>query len=337
VRHLRLEGQTRFWGYALSQPGRQEELTTMEVEAPSGVRDSSDSAQDYSPVESQRAWEREAEDNVVERLQKAGLLAPAGDVEKILQTVVNNLEITNKLDIQPDVRCRMLLTSSLESFTVGHTIVVSKGLLDVLPDEASLAMVLAHELGHIVLGHRIDTRYSFDDRLLFPDEQSFQRLRMGRNQNEENAADQKGIELLSNSPYKDKLGSAGLFLQALAKRSGRLPNLISPHLGNRLATSDHILRMAKLMPSAPQLHPNRTDEIAALPLGGRIKVDPWSDRAQMMKSKATPLLSPREKMQFEVTPVRLYLTRLAAPLPAQGGEQTAESRNATPPVNSSTK
>jgi len=39
----------------------------------------------------------------------------------------------------------------LESFTVGHTVVLSRGLIDVLPDEGSLATMLAHELSHVVL------------------------------------------------------------------------------------------------------------------------------------------------------------------------------------------
>ncbi len=67
----------------------------------------------------------------------------------------------------------MLLTTPLESFTIGHTIVVSRGLLDVLPDEASLAMVLARELGHIALGHQLDTRLAFNDRMFFADEDTF--------------------------------------------------------------------------------------------------------------------------------------------------------------------
>src|SRR5205823_8715402 len=104
------------------------------------------------PVHSQHMWEREAEDNVLDRLERAGVLAPEGEVSKVLQTVVNNMEITNNLNIDPEVRCRVLLTTPLESFTVGHTIVVSRGLLDVMPDEASLAMILSHELGHIALG-----------------------------------------------------------------------------------------------------------------------------------------------------------------------------------------
>ena len=101
-------------------------------------------------------WQQQAEDNVLERLQNAGLLAPAGDVDKVLQTVVNNLEVTNNIDLPRPVRTRVLLTSPLETFSVGNTIVISRGLIDVLPDEASLAMVLSHELAHIVLGHNLE-------------------------------------------------------------------------------------------------------------------------------------------------------------------------------------
>jgi len=31
-------------------------------------------------------------------------------------------------------------------------------------------MVLSHELAHVVLGHRLDTKYAFGDRILMPDE-----------------------------------------------------------------------------------------------------------------------------------------------------------------------
>ena len=120
----------------------------------------------------ERAWQRQAEENVLDRLQSAGLMAPVGEVEKVLQTVVDNLIITNNLTLEPEVRCRILLTNPLESFTVGHTIIVSRGLLDVLPDEASLAAVLAHELSHLVLGHELDTKYAFSDRMIFPDDRT---------------------------------------------------------------------------------------------------------------------------------------------------------------------
>src|SRR5438876_8396377 len=308
---LQFKAQTRLWGYDLQHLGRNEEFTQIQVDSPQTVRDQSESAKDASPVEAERMWERQAEDNAVERLQKIGLVAPEGEVDKVLQTVVNNLMVTNNLDIQPEVRCRVLLTSPLESFTIGHTIVVSRGLLDVLPDEASLAMVMAHELSHIVLGHRLDTKLAFNDRMFFPDQETFERLDFGRSASDEDAADKKALELLTNSPYKDKLGSAGLFLRALQDRAPVLPNLISPHLGNGLA-SDKNLRMSSLITNAPALDANRLDQIAALPLGGRMKVDPWSDQVELAKAKPVALTSAREKIPFELTPFFPYLTRLSS-------------------------
>src|SRR6202140_3189929 len=212
-KNLHFKGQTRLWGYDLKALNKNEEFTQILIDSPQPVKDQSDAAADASPVVAQRMWERQAEDNAVDRLQKIGLFAPPGEVDKILATVVNNLLVTNNIDLQSDVRCRILLTAPLESFTIGHTIVISRGLLDVLPDEASLSMVLAHELSHIVLGHRLDTSLAFNDKLFFPDEQSFQRLDFKRNSAEEKAADAKAVELLKNSPYKDKLGTAGLFLK----------------------------------------------------------------------------------------------------------------------------
>ncbi len=311
-RPLRFRAQTRLWGYDLKGLNKNAEFTQILVDSPQSVKDQSDAAADATPVVAQRMWERQAEDNAVERLQKIGLLAPSGEVDKILMTVVNNLLVTNNIDLQSDVRCRVLLTSPLESFTIGHTIVVSRGLLDVLPDEASLAMVLAHELSHIVLGHPFDTKLAFNDRLFFPDEDSFQRLDFKRRSSDEDAADAKALELLKNSPYKDKLGSAGLFLKALQQSAPELPNLIRPHLGNGMASNKSI-RMSVLLASAPELEPQRTDQIAALPLGGRIKLDPWTDQVELAKAKPVALASAREKMPFEITPFFPYLTRYPTP------------------------
>jgi len=311
TKSLHFKAQTRLWGYDLKALNKNEEFTQILVDSPQSVKDQSDAAADASPVVAQRMWERQAEENAVERIQKVGLFAPPGEVDKILCTVVNNLLVTNNIDLQGDVHCRILLTAPLESFTIGHTIVISRGLLDVLPDEASLAMVLAHELGHIVLGHRMDTQLAFNDKLLFPDEDSFQRLDFKRNAADEEAADTKALELLKNSPYKDRLGNAGLFLKALQQKAPDLPNLIRPHLGNSLAAGKSI-RMSTLLASAPELDQKRLDQIAALPLGGRIKVDPWTDQAELSKAKPVALTSAREKMEFEITPVFPYLTRLSS-------------------------
>jgi hypothetical protein len=307
---LHFKAQTRLWGYDLKGLGKSEEFTQILVDSPQSVRDQSEAAADATPVVAERMWEKQAEENVVDRLMKIGLLAPPGDLDKILCTVVNNLLVTNNIDLQGDIHCRVLLTAPLESFTIGHTIVVSRGLLDVLPDEASLAMVLAHELSHIVLGHRLNSKLAFNDKMFFPDEESFKKLDLRHSAAEEEAADTKAMELLRNSPYKDKLGNAGLFLKALQEKAPELPNLIHPHLGDSLAKGRDI-RMSSLEASAPALDEKRLDQIAALPLGGRIKVDPWSDQVELSKAKAVPLNSPHEKMEFEIAPFFPHLTRLS--------------------------
>jgi hypothetical protein len=70
---------------------------------------------------------------------------------------------------------------------------------------------------------------------------------------------------------------------------------------------------AQLINSAPQLQPGKLDQIAALPIGARVKLDPWSDRVELLKAKPVPLLSAREKMPFEVTPFMPFLTRYQKP------------------------
>ncbi|HTM89662.1 MAG TPA: M48 family metalloprotease [Terriglobales bacterium] len=325
------KAQTRLWGYNLKHASHESELTQLTVDSPD-VQDQSAAAQDATPVQSERLWEQQAENNVVERLQQAGLLAPRGEVDTVLETVINNLVVTNNINLPWPVRCRVMLTEPLETFHVGHTIVISRGLLDALPDEASLAMVLSHELGHIVLGHQTDTKFAFLDRMLFSDQYTYQQLGFAHNAADEAAADKKAMELLQSSPYKSKLASAGLFLKALQARSAVLPALLTPHLGNPLAARDRILRMPELMTSAPALEMGKLDQVPALALGGRVKVDPWSDQAELVKSPSVPLASVREKMIFEVTPVFPHLARQAEVGEVKSAPQTPVQPDGTTPA-----
>ena len=121
TRKLRFKGQTRLWGYNVAKSNAQNELTALIVESDS-VRDNVDESEGMSPVRALRAWERQAEDNVIQRLEKAAILAPDGEVNKVLETVITNLEVTNNLDITPEVRARVILTSPLESFTTPCTV-----------------------------------------------------------------------------------------------------------------------------------------------------------------------------------------------------------------------
>jgi len=327
---LNFKAQTRLWGYNLEHAQREDERTSLVVES-DVIRDRGNNSEIAdSPVLGVRAWQRQAEDNVIERMQKAGLLAPESEVDAILKTVATNLEITNDLTFEPPIRARVLLTSPMESFTLGHTIVLSRGLIDVLPDEASLAMVIAHEVAHIALGHRLDTRYAFFDRMLFEDHESFSKLIVKRTEAEERAADAKAIELLSKSPYKDNLGNAGLFLKAVQQRAKQLPNLLTPHMGNRIVQGKEGVRMSSLTQGAPNLEINRIDQIAALPLGSRVRVDPWNATVSLIKSKPVALVGIREKMPFEITPLFPYLSRPATAAPDALAITAPEPKSANP-------
>ena len=305
------KAQTRLWGYDLKKGAQNSELT--EVLVDSTVKDQSPAMQDASPLQAQWRWQQQAGDNVIERLQDAGLLAPEGELDKVLETVVNNLLLTNNIELPGPLHARVMLTLPLETFSVGNTIVVSRGLVDVLPDEASLAMVLARELAHIVLGHNLGSKYAFSDRMLFSDESTYQNLGFRHVPEEETAADEKAIELLKNSPYAQKLNTPGRFLREVAARGPALSALLTPHLGTGFADRKGTMnRMVVLMNSVPALDLNRLDQIAALPLGGRVKLNAWDDRVELIKNTPMAITSARYKMPLEVTPFFPWLSRSGA-------------------------
>ena len=323
--------QTYFWGYSLKLPQHQGENETIEVQ---NAQDQSDQSQDVGPLQAQRMWVSQAEQNVLDRLTQAGLLAPPSDFDKVLETVTNNIIIGNKLALPDDIHCRILLTTPLESLAVGNTILISKGLADVLPSEESLAAILSFQLAHIVEGHHIDTRYAFNDRLLFPDEATFQRFNMNHSLLDNQEAAKKAVELFNNSVYHDKGASVGLFFQALQTREKQLTYLLTPRLGDSLIKSDGTPWLAALGTGAPRLDMDNLTQIAALPLNSRLKIDPWDDKVAQLNVKPAPLLTARDKMPFQVTPVYYRLQRYQQPTTAStAGAPPAPS--AAPPPNTS--
>lgn len=308
-KHMKFIAQTRLWGYNLSVSQHQEELTQIVIDPRSEVKDEANAEEDLSPLEARRLWQKRAEDNILDKLEQAGVLAPVGEVDNVLQTVVNNLEITNELAVEPEIRCRVLLTTPLETTTIGHTILISRGLLDVLPDEASLAAVLAHSLGHIVRKHELDAKYGFNDKTQFADETSFRELDLRFTPEQENEANVESIKLLRNSPYKDKLDSGGLFLKALTDYAPRVPNLVRANLGNNLVSQGRLVCLPELAREAPELAYQSITQIPALPLGSRIKLDPWGNQVRLIKAKPARVLEPEDKLLFGMAPFAPYISR----------------------------
>jgi hypothetical protein len=301
LNHLLFQAQTLLWGYNPKTHPDDDHVTA-----------------------SQAAPGREAEEDGLDRLQAAGLLAPAGPVDKVLYTIVNNLEVTNNLDIEPDVACRVMLTSTLESFTVGHTIFISRGLLDILPDEASLAMVLAHELGHILSGHTLADRWAVRDWSVLLVEDHFDHFDFPIDAPVEQAANAKTIQLLNGSPYKDKLGNSVQFLQMLGTQAQSLPSLISPHLISEVSLANLLLTVAHSTPASKE------QSISALPMGSRISLNPWTSKVDLQKSKL-PALSSQKRQPLLINPSIPHLIIQSTEGPEQRGKSI--STDASPQKN----
>jgi hypothetical protein len=331
-----LKAQTHFWGYSLKLPTRDSENVSVKVD---DAVDKSDDSQDVSPLQASRLWVAQAETNVIDRLVEAGLVAPAnagGYEDKVLGQIVINLIVPNNLAFTDQIHCRVMLTDTVEATTVGNTILISKGLIDSLPSEEAIASVIAMELAHITMGHHIDTRYAFNDRLLFPDESTFQRIGMYHSDADNAAAAAKAMEFLQASMYKDKMGNAGLYYAALVERGKTLKQLNTPKLGDSLLKSDGTAWMAGLQHMAPAINWDDLNQTAALPLGSWLKTDPWDDKVHMIDAKRYAPMNARDKMPFEVTPIFFKLQRYdeaAASQPQQAAEPAAAPADNAQPAS----
>lgn len=298
----RFKAKTHFWGYALSSQLREQTLSRLLVESQSNVKDDSGS-HDRSPLDQQREWRDLSQQNVFEVLERAGLVAPEGDVEKVLNTIVNNLMVTNGFDSRIEKSCRVLLTSDLEMFSMQNTIVLSRGLIDVVPNEETLAAFLAYELADSMVPKPAQDQYGFSDILRLKPTEAIRKLSFLDTPEEARQNSERALELLKKSPYAGKLPNIGLFFAQLQSQLPALKQLINARLGNRVFFTSQLLQ------SAPALQPENLSQLSALPMDSRIKINPWNDSVSLMKTNQMGPISPREKIPFEVTPISLYLTR----------------------------
>lgn len=327
--------QSHFWGYSLKLPTRESDAESMTIE---NAQDQSENSQDVSPLAAKRQWVSQAEQNVLDRLVQAGLIAPPSDFDKVLEQVTNNIIIGNKLNLPGDIHCRVILTTPLESLAIGNTILLSKGLIDVLPQEEDLASVLSFQLAHIVLGHHIDTRYAFNDRLLFPDEATLERISMNHTPADNDAAAKKGMDLFNGSIYHDKTATVSLFYQQLVARAKILPALVTPRLGDPLVKADGTPWMTGFLNQGPKLNmEDVAQDRAAMPLGSHLRIDPWDDRVYFLNTRADQILNPGDKMPFELAPVYFRLQHYQAPAAVAPAATTGTAVPTTAPTTDQTQ
>jgi hypothetical protein len=336
TRTLKFKAINHIWGYVLKVPPAESENTSLEVV---GATDVSNDAQDVSPLGAERAWVQQAEDNVVERLFQAGLLDAPSEFDKILGDLANNILAYNNITLSRPIRCRTLLTEPLESLAIGNTIVISKSLLDttgvVTRDGAqqmgNLNAILAFQIAHIILAHRLDTKYAFNDRLLFPTTSVFNRIPMHHTDADNIAAAKKAMELLSAKELEGGQQYFGLYLQQLQQRVHALKALNEPMIGDGLVKSDTdpSFWMQAMMAKGGKLDMKDLKQQAAMPLSSFLRFDPWTDQLFVLHSAEEPLLSASDKMPFEVEPVYLKLGYYKPPVDPSA--DPAAAPNAAPP------
>lgn len=337
-RTLKFKAINHIWGYVLKMPPKEAENTSLDVV---GATDVSNEATDVSPLGAQRAWVQQAEDNVVERLFQAGLLDAPSEFDKTLEALAGNILAYNNITLSRPIRCRTLLTEPLESIAIGNTIILSKSLIDttgiISQDGAqqmgNLNALLAFQIAHIILAHRLDTKYAFNDQLLFPSTSVFNRIPMHHTDADNAAAAKKAVELLSAKELEGGQQYFGLYLQQLQQRVKSLKALNEPMIGDGLVKSDEdqTFWLASMMTKSPKLDMNDLKQQAAMPLSSFLRRDPWTDQVITLHAAFEPLLSPADKMPFEVEPVYIKLGYYKPP--ADAAQAPAAAPAASAPAN----
>jgi hypothetical protein len=289
------------WGYDRDGVVRGEDSnTSMQV-----VDATDDSADDLSPLGTLRAWRSQAEDNVVEGLEAAGLVAPYGKFEKLLDQIVVNLAVPSNLSLDHPIHCRVLLTTPIEATTIGNTIILSKGLIDTTPSVDALASVIAWQLAHIELEHTVDTRYAFGDTLMFPAKDTYRHLYFAHSVAQNRSAVRFAKSLLEKSMYGDKLADVSAYYVILQHRALLLPQLSHGRLGDSLLAPDGTAWMQPDLPAVSIKQALSEFTAVPKPLGSSMVIDPWHDSVRWLN--ATPeTLTALENHPFEVLPYFAY-------------------------------
>jgi hypothetical protein len=297
-----VHGQIRIWGYGLDAR-LHDPLSSVTVSVDNAVDHSGDGT-DLDPLASLGAWKDLAASNILDKLERAGILAPHSSFDGVLDQIVVNLSVPSDLAFRELVHCRVLLTTPIEATTVGNTILISKGLIETLPNEESIASVVALELAHILQCNTVDTRFSFADRTMFSDRKIGRKLHLAHSINENERASAVAVELLKKSMYGDKMEAVGLYYRQMARGFGKLNQLFRPETGDSMISrTGEPWLLARLTERDPRLEPSDPHQLAALPLGSNLIVDPWSGEVRLNDAPRSMPQTANEKRPFEIVPV----------------------------------
>lgn len=287
----------KVWGYGLAAP----------TEAPLDYR-AKPETKDMESNETQLSPDSSIQKRAVDRLVQAGLLSQPSSFDQRLEMIVNNVLIGNHIRLKDDIQCRILLTDTIESLEMGHTIILSKGLINSFPTDADLASVLSFQLAHILLGHQIGTREIFDDYVLFPRNEYFPNLALFHSDSENKQAASEAVKLLKKSVYSTQLSQPGLLLKGLSIQFEVLNAIYTPKLGDSLFGPAGEPWMKSLEEKGSEFGSDKAGLVVLQHSSNDLRLFPWDDEIQ--RSHNTPP-SPevRGDIALEITPIILNLRR----------------------------
>jgi hypothetical protein len=105
-------------------------------------------------------------------------------------------------------------------------------------------------------------------------------------------------------------------------------------IGDGLVKSDtdQSFWLASLMSGAEKLDVKNNKQQGAVPLSSFLRFDPWTDQLVTMHTAFEPILSPSDKMPFEVTPVYIKLGYYKDPALATPPAPAPAATDATAPA-----
>jgi hypothetical protein len=245
-------------------------------------------------------------------LETSGLLASPGKVEQTLTTIIQEIQTANGL-AQPEITCRVALTTPAEVFSIDNTVVISRGLLNLLPDRLTLAGLLAREVAHILLGH--SHRNAASPVHVFEETRraDFQGFGMYYSAGEETFALQKARSLLKRTAYSGALNQVENFLLQLDQHSPQIRHLVLPAFGPALVDRASLGAIRSVCAA------NEKSSVT-LELRGQYGVNSWQNEIVAMGEQNIAEVS------NEITPADLLnpLSILVAPRPQPRPGKSAE-------------
>jgi len=201
-------------------------------------------------------------------LEKDGLVAPFGSVEQSLNAILQEMTAASHLDL-PKVTCRILETTPVELFHVEKTIFVSRGFLEMVPDESTLAVFLAHELAHVAVETAAGKQVKHD-RSVFESSHPGEFLGLGvtNGTEAEGKASTLTCGILNDSAYKSAVAQAAGFVEQLTTMSRQIPNLTKARFGVGLIENGRAVHELPSCESSVQFVP----QVPPLQLRGRYLV-----------------------------------------------------------------